>query len=215
MNSRERVLAALAHCEVRNGEKFLDALMEKHTTKLEKVCKTVGDTLDSINFGDDPGGMNRPFMAPDTYRNFFNHMLKQLYYYTHKNSNAHTFLDSSKLIYKLNPDLVEVGFDVLNPVQSKVTDMQPEKLKREFGWEKTFRGGEIERLGTLDTGSHEKVLEQVLVGMEIVPKGGGFVLNTAHKISHGVPAEKEETMFNAVKEFSGEKSQITIDLKQP
>jgi uroporphyrinogen decarboxylase len=193
------------YLEPENVEKFLDALMEKHMATLEKVCIAVGDVVDFIKFGDDLGGMNGPFMDPDTYREVFKPRHKQLCDFTKKHSNAHTYLHSCGSIYQLIPDLIEAGFEVLNPVQTNATDMEPEKLKHEFGKEVTFWGGGLESVGTLNSGTPEKVRTQVLERLEIFSKGGGYVFNTVHNILPDIPPQNVVAMFNAVKEFNGEK----------
>jgi len=192
------------YLEPENVERFLDALMEKHLATLEKVCNSVGDVVDFIKFGDDLGGMNGPFMDPDTYRNIFKSRHKQLCDFTKKHSTAHTYLHSCGSIYQLIPDLIDAGFEVLNPVQTNATDMAPEKLKREFGKEVTFWGGGLESVGTLNSGIPEKVRSQVLERLEIFSQGGGYVFNTVHNILPDVPPENVVAMFDAVKEFNGE-----------
>lgn len=190
------------YLEPTNVERLLDALMERHLQTLEKVCEAVGDVADIIRFGDDLGAMNGPFMDPDTYRQFFKPRHKQLCDYAKKNSNMKTFLHSCGSIYQLIPDLIDAGFDILNPVQTQCTDMEPEKLKREFGREITFWGGGVETVGTLNRKTPDEVRAEVLSRLEIMSKGGGFVFNTVHNIMPDVPPENIVAMFNAVKEFN-------------
>ena len=58
-------------CDQYNVEKLLDELLKRHLATLEKVCKSVGDIVDIIRFGDDLGMMSGPFMAPEIYRQLF------------------------------------------------------------------------------------------------------------------------------------------------
>ncbi len=87
--------------------------------------------------------------------------------YVKANSNMKIFLHSCGSIYSLIPDLIEAGFDILNPIQTQCRDMEPEKLKSEFGKELTFWGGGIETVGTLNNGSIEEVRAQTLERLEI------------------------------------------------
>lgn len=192
------------YMESDNVEKLLDALLEKHLEMLAKVCESVGDVADIVRFGDDLGAMNGPFMDPELYRQFFKPRHKQLCDFVKQKSNMSTFLHSCGSIYKLIPDLIEAGFDILNPVQTQCTDMQPEKLKAEFGNEVTFWGGGIETVGTLNASTAEQVRAEVLNRLEILSKGGGYVFNTVHNIMPDVPPENIIAMFNAIKEFNGE-----------
>jgi len=183
---------------------FLDALMERHMAFLAKVCEAVGDIADIIRFGDDLGAMNGPFMDKETYKQFFKPRHKLLCDFVKTNSNMKSFLHSCGSIYSLIPDLIDAGFEILNPVQTQCRDMEPEKLKNEFGKEITFWGGGIETVGTLNIGSEEDVRKQTLERLEILSKGGGFVFNPIHNIMPDVPPENILAMINAVKEFNGE-----------
>lgn len=186
-----------------NVERLLDGLLERHLKTLDKVCEAVGDVVDIIRFGDDLGEMNGPFMHPEIYQQLFKPRHKQMTDYVKQNSNMHTFLHSCGSIYKLIPDLIEAGFEILNPVQTQCHEMEPERLKREFGKDVTFWGGGVETVGTLNDASPEEVRAQVLNRLELMSKGGGFVFNTVHNILPDVPPENIVAMFNAVKEFNG------------
>lgn len=194
------------YLEPENTEALLDALLEKHLATLAKVCEAVGDIADIVRFGDDLGAMNGPFMDPETYRQLFKPRHKQLCDFVKRNSKMHTFIHSCGSIYKLIPNLIEAGFEILNPVQTQCADMEPEKLKNEFGSDVTFWGGGIETVGTLNKATTEQVRTEVLNRLEILSKGGGFVFNTVHNILPDVPPQNIIAMFNAVKEFNGEQA---------
>ncbi len=187
-----------------NVEALLDALLERHMETLAQVCEAVGDVADIIRFGDDLGAMNGPFMDPELYRQLFKPRHQQMCNYVKKSSEMHTFLHSCGSIYKLIPDLIDAGFDILNPVQTQAADMDPVKLKREFGNEISFWGGGVETVGTLNKAKPEQVRLEVLQRLEILSKDGGFIFNTVHNILPDVPPQNIVAMFNAVKEFNGE-----------
>ena len=114
-------------------DRLLDALMERHLNSLEKICTAVGDVVDIIRLGDDLGMNTGPLMAPDTYRKFFKPRHTILCSYIKKHSSMRPFLHSCGSIYKLIPDLIDAGFEVINPVQTNSKDMQPERLKKNLG----------------------------------------------------------------------------------
>lgn len=186
-------------------ERLLDALMERHLATLAKVCEAVGDVADVLRFGDDLGHEGGPFMSPDIYRRLFKPRHRILVDFVKKHSAMKTFLHSCGSIHALIPDLIEVGYDVLNPVQTSARDMEPEKLKREFGADVTFWGGGIENRTVLAHGSEEEVRAQTLERLELFSKGGGFVFNTVHNIMPDVPARNVVAMFDAVAEFNGKR----------
>ncbi|OGO28353.1 MAG: methyltransferase [Chloroflexi bacterium RBG_16_52_11] len=182
-------------------ERLLDALMEVHLATLEKVCHAVGDVVDVLRFGDDLGTDQGPFMSPLIYRKLFKPRHTILNDYVKKHSQMHTFLHSCGSIYKLMPDLIEAGYEIINPVQITSRDMQPEKLKQEFGRDITFWGGGCDTRHILNRGTTQQVMDHVRQNIEILAPGGGFVFNTVHNILPDVPPENIKAMFQAIDEY--------------
>ena len=182
-------------------ERLLDALMEQHLTTLKKVCEAVGDVVDILRFGDDLGMDDGPFMSPDIYRRLFKPRHKQLCDYVKKHSQMFTFLHSCGSIYSVLPDLIEAGYDVINPVQTNCRDMEPTRLKQEFGRDITFWGGGCDTRQVLNCATPAEVKSHVLERLEIFAPGGGFVFNPVHNILPEVPPENIVAMFEAVQEF--------------
>jgi uroporphyrinogen decarboxylase len=189
------------YAEPEEVEGLLDALMEKHLATLEKVCNAVGDVVDILRFGDDLGMDSGPFMSPDKYRDLFKPRHKMLCDYVHKNSGMKTFLHTCGSIYKLIPDLIDAGYDILNPVQTTCNEMDPARLKKEFGSSVTFWGGGSDTRHVLNRGTTEQVKEDVKRRLEIFTPGGGFVFNPIHNIMPDVPPQNIIAMFEAIEEF--------------
>jgi uroporphyrinogen decarboxylase len=189
-------------CDQYNVEKLLDELMKRHLATLEKVCKSVGDIVDIIRFGDDLGMTQGPFMSPEIYSQLFKPRHKILCDYVKTHSRMHTFIHSCGSISLLMPDLIEAGIEIFNPVQTNCAGMDPAFLKKEFGKNCTFWGGGIETVGMLNEGTPSRIRDQVFERMEIFSDGGGFVFNTVHNILPDVPPLNIIAMFDAVKEFN-------------
>lgn len=183
-------------------EKLLEALMEIHLRTLEKVCAAVGDVADLCRFGDDLGTDTGPFMAPATYRSLFKRHHTRLCEFVHRHSTMKTFLHSCGSIHSLLPDLIEAGFDVVNPVQTACRDMEAERLKKDFGRDITFWGGGADTRETLNHGTPAQVRADVLGRLKVFAPGGGFVFNTIHNILPDVPPENIVAMFDAVEEYN-------------
>ena len=182
-------------------ERLLDALLERHLATLENVCQAVGDVADILRFGDDLGTDHGPFMSPKIYRNLFKPRQKIMTDYVNSHSQMHTFLHSCGSIYKLLPDLIEAGFEIINPVQTTARDMDPERLKQEFGHDITFWGGGCDTRHILNHGTPEAVNDHVCRNIEILAPGGGFVFNTVHNILPDVPPENFMAMFEAIDHY--------------
>jgi len=182
-------------------EGLLDALMERHLATLEKVCESVGDIADIIRFGDDLGTDQGPFFSPKTYQLLFKPRHTMLNNYVKKHSQMKTFLHSCGSIYRLLPDLIEAGYDIINPVQTMTRDMEPARLKKEFGSQITFWGGGINTRHILNHGTIDEVKEDVRRNIEILAPGGGFVFSTIHNILPDVPPKNVVAMFEAIDEY--------------
>ena len=179
-----------------NVERILDALMKIHLDNLEKVCIAVGDVVDVIRFGDDLGMDTGPFMSPEIYRKLFKPCHKMLCDYVKNNSKMYTFLHSCGSIYKLIPDLIEAGYDILNPVQTNCMDMEPLWLKKEFGKDITFWGGGCDTRHVLNNATPQEVKDHVKERIDIFAPGGGFIFNPIHNILPDVPPENIMAAFN-------------------
>jgi uroporphyrinogen decarboxylase len=184
-------------------EGLLDALMERHLAVLEKACRAVGDVVDIIRFGDDLGTNGGPFMSPNTYRQLFKPRHTMLCDYVHKHSKMKTFLHSCGSIRALMPDLIEAGYDVINPVQTTCLGMEAEGLKADFGTDICFWGGGCDTRTVLPVGTPAEVKNHVKHRLEIFMPGGGFVFNTVHNILPDVPPQNIVAMFEAIQEFNG------------
>jgi uroporphyrinogen decarboxylase len=97
-------------------------------------------------------------------------------------------------------DLIEIGVDALNPVQTSAANMDPTRLKREFGDRIAFRGG-IDSSRILPWGTPAQVQGEVCHAIRALGPGGGYLLNSVHNIQPGVPVENLLTMFDAAREF--------------
>ena len=183
-------------------ERLLDTLMEQHLAMLEKVCQAVGDVADIIRFGDDLGTDQGPFMSPMIYRELFKPRHKVLCDYVHGHSQMHTLLHSCGSIYKLMPDLIQAGFEIINPVQISSRDMEPERLKEEFGRDITFWGGGCDTRHVLNRGKPSEVKDHVKQLLGVFAPGGGYVFNTVHNILPDVPPKNIVAMFEAIHEFN-------------
>ena len=182
----------------KNVEALLDQLMIRHLATLEKVCASVGDVVDILRFGDDLGMNAGLFMPPEKYRKLFKPRHAKLNEYVHRHSGMKTLLHSCGSLYPILPDLIEAGYDILNPVQTSARQMDPEVLKREFGRDITFWGGGCNTRSVLNHASPAEVYDHCRRRIEIFSKDGGFVFNQEHNILPDVPPENILAMYRAV-----------------
>ena len=113
----------------------------------------------------------------------------------------HTFIHSCGSMYKFIPDLINEGIEIINPVQTNCLDMDPAKLKKEFGKDIVFWGGSMDPREIFNNRTPEEVKKEAIRRIEILAPGGGFVFNNIHNIMPDVSPENVVAMFEAVSEF--------------
>jgi uroporphyrinogen-III decarboxylase len=124
-------------------------------------------------------------------------------YHGEMHSGMKTFLHSCGSIRALMPDLVEAGYDVINPVQTNCRGMDAEGLKADFGTDICFWGGGCDTRDVLPHGTPEDVKDHVKRRLDVFMPGGGFVFNTIHNILPEAPARNIVAMYEAIEEYGG------------
>jgi len=173
-----------------------------------KCLKTVHQAIGDRAFGwgiaaDDSGTQRGEFIRPELWAEMMKPHYKRLCDWIHTNTKWKTFLHSCGSVYHLIPHFIEAGVDILNPVQTSAANMDPAKLKKEFGKRIVFWGGGCDTQHVLGTATPEAVREQVRERMAIFKPGGGYVFNQVHNIQANVPPENIVAMFDAAYEVAG------------
>lgn len=180
---------------------FLDKVVEIHLENLEKFMASVGPYIDVVQFGDDLGMQTGPQISPRMYCEFFKPRHKILWNRAKElRPGIKVMLHSCGGIYSLMPHLIEAGLDAMNPVQTTCKDMEPDRLKREFGKDMIFWGGGCDTRDVLPNGTPEQVKRDVRERVQILAPGGGFIFQQIHNVMADVPPENVVAMFEAVRE---------------
>ena len=181
--------------------KVFEKQCEYALKNIELVANVAGDKVQAVFVsGADFGTQRGLFISPNAYRDLFKPFHKLVNDKIHKLTKWKTFIHSCGGIYDLIPDLIEAGFDILNPVQCSADGMDPKRLKKEFGKSLVFWGGGIDTQKTLPFGTPDEVYKEVRERIEIFNDGGGYVFNSIHNIQSNVPTENIIAMFKAVKD---------------
>ncbi len=183
---------------------FAHALMRKLTDLmiggLIPYLAEVGPYIDLITFSDDLGSQRAPLISPKMYRRMVKPYQAELLAAIKAHSRARIFFHSCGDVYPLIGDFVEIGVDVLNPVQVSAGAMaDTARLKREFGRRITFCGG-IDTQWALPHGSPEDVRAEVRRRIADLAPGGGYILAAVHCIQPDVPPENVLAMFDEARE---------------
>ena len=170
---------------------------------VELLAGAVGDMFQVVFVsGTDFGTQRGLFSSLAAYRRLFKPFNKVVNDKIHKLTSWKTLCHSCGAIRALIPDLVEAGFDVLNPVQCSAVGMDPQELKKEFGRDVVFWGGGVDTQTTLPFGTPEEVYRQVRERIDIFAPGGGFVFSSVHNIQGNVPVENILAVFRAIRDSS-------------
>lgn len=165
------------------------------------VLDEIGSYVDIVETGDDYGSQTSLLLSPECLERFIlskrkklNKMIKE------KAPQAKIFLHSCGAIKKAVPAIIDSGVDLLNPIQTVAADMDPYKLKQEFGRQICFHGG-------VDTqkamrGTVRDVRDEVKKMLDAMYHDGGYILSSCNHIQDDIPVENIIAMFEAAKEFS-------------
>jgi uroporphyrinogen decarboxylase len=151
--------------------------------------------------GDDLGTQQALEISPKIYREVFKPRQRLIFEAVKKRSNLHLFLHSCGSIVDILPDLIEIGVEIINPVQTSARGMDPDRLKREFGKDLTFWGGGCDTQRVLPLASPKEIEEHVKERIDIFAPGGGFVFTQVHNIMPHVPPQNIVAMVDAVKKY--------------
>jgi hypothetical protein len=170
---------------------------------IESLIGVLGDRVQAVFItGTDFGTQSGLFISLNAYRELFKPFHVRVNRLVHEKSSWKTFIHSCGAVAKLIPDLIEAGFDILNPVQCSAVGMNARMLKREFGRDLVFWGGGVNTQQTMAFGTPEEVYREVRERIEIFGEGGGFVFNAVHNVQATTPVENIVAMFDAIRQSS-------------
>jgi len=174
-------------------ERIFDIVFNYHLTAAVKLVEM---GVDMIHTGDDVGAQNAMLVSLDNWRKFFKPYLAN-FISTLKNINPEIKISyhSDGVIYPIINDLIEIGLDILNPIQPQC--MNPEKLKRDYGDKLSFWGS-IDEQYTLPFGTSEDVREEVITRLKTIGKNGGLIIGPTHNVQLDTPLENFWSMVNTI-----------------
>jgi len=197
MRSVEQILFDLAA-----DPEFVTALLMK-IGKLTCDClaaalREAGEYIDIVVTGDDVASQAGPMMSPAMYRRLIKPHHARMFAAIRENTKAKIYLHSCGTVYKLIGDFIDVGVELLNPVQVSAGEMgDTARLKREFGDWLSFLGG-IDTQWALPFGTTEDVRAEVRRRIRDLAPGGGYIAAAVHCLQPDVPLENVLAMCDEV-----------------
>ncbi len=184
---------------------FTEALL----WKLQDVCKqlmgnflsALGPNVDIIKIGDDLGTQESLLMSPDMYRRVLKPIHADWIEFIKARTDAKVFFHTDGDVFPLIDDFVEMGIDILNPIQTSAGKMADlEALRDRYGTQLTFCGA-IDTQRILPHGTPEEIRHEVRRVIDILAPGGGYMVSSVHTVMSDVPAENVLAMVDAVEEY--------------
>ena len=160
-----------------------------------RMMEAAGEYIDVVITGDDLGSQKAPLISPKMYRRMIKPIHAELLSAIKSRTKAKIFYHSDGNIYSLLGDLIEVGIELLNPVQVSAGDMgDTARLKREFGDRLSFCGA-IDTQQVLPYGTPDDVRREVRRRIKDLGPGGGYIVAAVHCLQPDVPPENVVAML--------------------
>lgn len=179
---------------------IVDMILEYHMEYMKCYLKEVGEYLDIMWCGDDWGTQTGPIMRPETFRQDVKPRFAKLIRHMKENCDAKLGYHSCGSIYWCLGDLIDIGVDIIQPVQANATDMTDSlRLKREFGDKIVFHGA-TDNQGTYHT-TPEIIEEDARKKISAFAPGGGYIFSSGHNIQSNCPPENIVALFDTCKKY--------------
>ena len=182
-------------------EYWLDKILEHHLRTLEKFLKIAGPYMCAVQMNDDFGAQESMLISPELYRELIKPRQSKWIEYVKAHSKAKVFLHSDGAFSDIMDDLIEIGVDILNPLQTGARGMEHDTLKRRYGKRLVFWGGGVDTQTTLPFGSLEDIRNQVRERTRLLGKDGGYVFSTIHNIQSDISPEKIMAVYDTAKKY--------------
>ena len=179
------------------AEALLDKQLELHKTRWEMILHEVGELTDIACTGDDLATQQSLLISPQLYREIVKPRQKDLIDFIKRRTQAKIYYHSCGAIAPLIPDLIEIGVEVLDPIQPQALDTK--MLNEKYGGSLSFYGG-VDVQGALPFGRPEEVRQEVFRRFEHMGAEGGLILGPSHWIQFDTPWTNIVAMYEAILE---------------
>jgi hypothetical protein len=168
---------------------------------VKRLAQAVGPYVSVFAIYQDYGTQRGPLISPASFEDLVVPHYKRVFDWIHENTDWKVLFHSCGSIVPLIPLIIDMGADILNPVQCNTEGMEPQKLKEEFGNRIVFWGGGADTQTVLPLGTPEEVQCQVQERMAAFGPGGGYVFAPSQDIQADVPPQNLAAMYEAVRKW--------------
>jgi uroporphyrinogen decarboxylase len=180
---------------------LLERCAEHCKTLMGHILAELGDNVDMVKIGDDLGTSESLLISPRMYRKLLKPIHADYISFIKERTKAKLFFHTDGDVTNLIDDFIEIGVDILNPIQTsagKMADLAT--LKKRYGKKLLFCGA-VDTTKVLPLGSPAEVRAEVRRVIEQLAPGGGFILASVHTIQKNVPPENIMAMVEALETY--------------
>jgi uroporphyrinogen decarboxylase len=180
---------------------LMDTIIDLKMAYWEIALPIVGEYADVVQEADDLAGQFDLLISPQIYRQVVKPRHKKIMDFIKARTDAKIFFHSCGAIREIIPDMIEIGIDIINPVQVSAKGMESSALKRDFGKDITFWGGLVDTQGVFTDGTEQQVRDEVRRRIDDLGPGGGFIAATVHNVQANVPPQNVMAMWETLQEY--------------
>ena len=181
------------------AEALLDRVTEIHIGLWAQFLEVIGSYVDIVETADDLGGQRGLLISPTMYRELVKPRHAALNAAIRERTNARILYHSCGAILPLIEDLIEIGVDILNPIQPIPGHMDPQTLRAHFGERVIFHGG-LDVQNLLLNGSPEEVRQHVRRYLDVLGLER-YIMAPANSVQPGTPPENLVAAYEAARDY--------------
>ena len=155
--------------------------------------------IDFIYVAEDLGTQSSLLLSPDAFRRFLKPWMRRMIDLAHS-FGVRVFHHDDGAIRPLLPELIDLGIDILNPIQWRCAGMERGGLAKDFGASVVFHGA-VDNQQTLPYGTPEDVRREVAANIRIISQCKGYIVAPCHNIQPNTPTENIQSLYDAVREY--------------
>jgi len=187
--------------EPKEADKIMEKVTEIYLQECGAYMDHVGKYIQVFTYWDDVCGQNGWLIKPEIYEKYIKPKHKRLVEAIRAKSDVKLFYHGCGAVFDLIPHLIDIGFDIINPVQVSARGMSTRRLKETYGNDIVFWGGGADTQQILPFGSKTDVIEEVKRRIDDLSPGGGFIFNVVHNIQANVPPENIIAAYETAYEY--------------
>jgi uroporphyrinogen decarboxylase len=174
---------------------LMDTVLAYQKERARRILKAGQGLIDMVEYNDDMGTQQSLFMSTEMWRTFIKPRMADFIHTCKSEFGVKVRYHSCGAIQPIIGDLIDIGIDMLNPIQTLAAGMEPEELQRQFGGRIVFNGG-IDTQEVLPRATPAEVAQETRRIIRILGKRGGLVLGPSHRFQGDVPVENILAMYN-------------------